>query len=366
MSQKVIKWKSRTRDPTPCPRKGESMRSAIVGCGAIANLHGSVISKMDDSQLVAVADIKREKADEFSKNYKNNKVNSYGSLEEMLEAEEVDVLHICTPHYLHVPMAIYALENGVHVFMEKPPAISREQFALLEESKRDGELNPQLGICFQNRYNHSVKYIKELLSSEQTGKILGARVFVTWCRGRGYYENSDWKGSLEKEGGGVLINQAIHSLDLLVQFLGKAESAEATMSNRHLKGLIDVEDTIEAYIKFEDSSAVFYATSAYCSDSPVMIELACENLTIRMETNVVTEIYKDGRRKVTDFSEESVGKDYWGNGHLMCINNFYKSIKTKKPFPINLEGVKDTFSLMMDIYDSARNGTGGQVPCPRK
>ncbi len=330
------------------------MKSAIIGCGVIADMHGSVISKMDDSQLVAVADIKKEKAEEFAKNYKKNKVNSYGSLEKMLEVEEIDVLHICTPHYLHVPMAIYGLDSGVHVFMEKPPAISRQEFALLEKAKDNSKSDQQLGFCFQNRYNDSVKYTKELLSRKEVGNILGARAIITWCRGKEYYESSDWKGRLEKEGGGVLINQAIHSLDLLVQFLGKAESAQASMNNRHLKDLVDVEDTIEAYIKFKDSSAVFYATSAYCSDSPVMIEIACDNVTIRMESNLITEIFKDGSRKVRDFSETSFGKDYWGNGHLMCINDFYNSIKKGSSFPVNIESVKDTFSLMMDIYDSAR------------
>ena len=166
------------------------MRTALVGCGGIAAVHVKVLSAMADCELVGFADIIPERAQKFAAEYGGN---AYASLEEMMEKEKPEVLHICTPHYLHVPMAIYGLNCGVHVFMEKPPAISNEQFAQLEAAAAASE--KKLGVCFQNRYNPCVQTVKKLLSSGEAGKIKGARAFVTWHREAPYYTESGWRGS---------------------------------------------------------------------------------------------------------------------------------------------------------------------------
>lgn len=327
------------------------MRSGIVGCGIIAVMHADVIRGLVDNELVAVADIDFEKSEGFAKEYGGKGCNPYSSLEEMCSNESIDVLHICTPHYLHVPMAIYALEHGINVFMEKPPAISREQLNLLNKVKKD----KLLGICFQNRFNESTKAVLDLLKDPEVGKVKGARAFVTWNRSKEYYSDGPWRGSWELEGGGALINQSIHTLDLLVQFMGKPIRSEASMHNHHLKGVIDVEDTVEAYIEFQKGPVLFYATTANYSNSPVLIELECENATIRIEGTDVTKVNPDGMKEnITFHKGVSLGKDYWGYGHMACIQSYYNCLKTGERFPIQLEDIKDTFTLMMDIYQSAK------------
>ncbi len=335
------------------------MKIGLVGCGVIAALHAEIISEIPGSTLVAVADCDLAKAAAFAEDYSRKfapasrpaeAVHAYVSLEEMLEEEALDIVHICTPHYLHVPMAVYCLEKGVHVFLEKPPAISREDFAKLEKVNTDRSL----GFCFQNRYNDCVKYVQAALAKEETGKVLGARAFVSWSRGKAYYEASPWRGRLDQEGGGVLINQSIHTLDLLVNFLGVYEWAEASMSNHHLKGQIEVEDTMEAYIQFAACPATFYATTAYAVNAPILVELECENVRIRLEGNLVSLTYRDGRREDVDFTEASIGKSYYGNGHIRAINDFYASVAEGRPAPIGLADVQETMRLMMDLYDTAR------------
>lgn len=327
------------------------MNIAIVGCGSIARVHAECVQKLSNHKLVAFADINEQQAQLFSRLYQGN---AYGSYEEMLSKEEIDVIHICTPHYLHVPMALRALKTGHHVFMEKPPVISKMQLQELEELSTDR----QLGFCFQNRYNPSVIEVKNLLNSGKAGNINGVRGIVTWNRNADYYTGSNWRGRHAMEGGGALINQSIHTLDLMVHFLGKPVSVDAVMANHHLKDIIDVEDMMEAYIRFEDQKiGCFYATTAYIADVPPLIELSCENVTIRIEDLDVTYYYKDGRQEKPMLDQrENLGKSYWGAGHLDCITDFYRSIEHHKSFSLNLQGIKDTILLLLATYESAESG----------
>lgn len=333
----------------------EKFKAAIVGCGGIAQVHAKVLASLEKAELVACADIRPERADKLAGEYG---AQAYYSLNSMLDAEEIDVLHICTPHYLHTPMAKLAAEKGIAVFTEKPPVISEEQW---EELMAIKDTVP-VGVCFQNRYNRSVKYIEDILESGDAGKILGARAVVTWSRGEKYYTESGWRGALSTEGGGVLINQSIHTLDLLIRFMGKPVSAEASCINHHLKGIIEVEDTLEAYIDFGEAKAVFFATTAYSADSPVMIELNCENMTIRMEENRIFIKYRSGSEEnINIASPEPLGKSYWGNGHYNCISDYYAHLAAGDKPSIGLEDVALTAKTMLAIYRSARESHAPEV-----
>lgn len=328
----------------------KQLKCAIVGCGGIAQVHASALHQQASADLRAFCDIHIERAQALADAYGGA---AYSSIEELLEREELHVLHICTPHVLHTPMARLAAEQGIAVFTEKPPVINEAQWA---EFHALGEKVP-IGICFQNRYNASVRFLKELLASEKPGKLLGGRAFVTWRREAPYYTESGWRGSLETEGGGVLINQSIHTLDLLGQFLGRAASVDATMTNHRLKGVIEVEDTLEAHIDFGGKPGVFFATTAHCTDSPVLLELVCENCTIRMEEQEVSIRWKDGGREFHQLPQPLspvTGKAYWGQSHGLCIADFYRSVLEKTPFRNNISGVTDTVELMLATYRSAR------------
>lgn len=332
------------------------MKAAIVGCGNIAAVHAKSISLLDGVTLTAVSDIKMDRAEKYEREYG---CRACDSLEKMLEAERPDVLHICTPHYLHVPMAQYALKKGIHVFSEKPPVISEEQLTCLEKAVSEG--TGRAGFCFQNRYNPSVLFVKKLLASGKAGKVKGARGIVTWHRDAAYYTESGWRGKLETEGGGALINQSIHTMDLLGVFLGKPVSVEAQTANHHLPGIIEVEDMMEAYIRYENAAACFYATTAYTEDAPPLIEISCENVVIRIEELDVTLLWRDGRREKPEIDrKKALGKSYWGTGHLDCISDFYRCLKTGERFAQDLDGVRDTVRLMLGAYESA-NCAGKEI-----
>ncbi|MEY8354173.1 Gfo/Idh/MocA family oxidoreductase [Lachnospiraceae bacterium 54-53] len=335
------------------------VRVGVVGCGNIGGVHAMILKDTEGVSLCALADIRRERAEEYSERYTAGRAAVYGSMEEMLEQEGLDVIHICTPHSCHVPMAAKALEKGLHVFMEKPPAISREQFKELKKASEGSK--GRLGICFQNRYNETTKKVSELLEEGGLGRIRGGRAFVTWHRNAPYYTESGWRGRLETEGGGALMNQSIHTLDLLLLWLGKPVRTEASMCNHHLKGIVEVEDTLEAYMAFSEGpepvSASFFATTAYAADAPVLLELVCDNGFVRLEGNSVC--YQTDDRKGPVYWQapcaSAPGKSYWGAGHQACIRDYYDCLRTGRTYSNDLASAETTFHTVMDIYDSARN-----------
>lgn len=327
------------------------MRTAIIGCGSIAKVHAECVHSMEGHELVAFIDNKLNKAEAMASQYGGK---AYDSLDSMMNNETIDILHICTPHYLHTPMALEGLKHNLHVFIEKPPVIDDKQFELLKSASSKN----YLGFCFQNRYNPIIIKVKEMLAFDVPGKILGIRGMVTWNRQEDYYSSSDWRGKLALEGGGVLINQSIHTLDLINYLMNqKADSIDAMITNHHLKGKIEVEDTMSAYIRYPDAVACFYATSSFVEDSDPIIELVCENMKIRIEGQEVTCYHNNGNvERVSTEQKHNLGKSYWGAGHRDCIFDFYHSILESRRYLLDINGVEDTIRLMLGAYHSGRSG----------
>lgn len=338
----------------------------IIGCGGIARVHTWALGTMKGVCLKAFCDIDLLKAmslAETTKDAKSNKPVKGSNRQDILVTEDwkalcdadLDAVHLCTPHYLHVPMALELLRSGKAVFMEKPCGISKEEFM---ELKAEAERHPgKLGFCFQNRYNETTLLIDEMMKEGRIGKLLGGRAMVTWRRDEEYYRESAWKGKLATEGGGALINQSIHTLDLLLRYLGDPVTVRSTASNHHLSQTeIEVEDTVEAWLEFKEGKrACFYASNAYAADAPVYLELQGEAGRICMNGSEVT-LYSEGMepRRYSCEKMQGIGKDYWGCGHKACMESFYRSLESGEPWQNSLSGVENTFLTVMAIYDAAR------------
>lgn len=321
----------------------------IVGCGNIAKTHAWALSQMEGITIAAFVDPKLDRAEKFASEFSVG-AECFPDMDTMIDKVRPDVVHICTPHYLHVPLAVSALRAGVSVFCEKPPAIGMQQFKELTDAAACG--SARIGFCFQNRYNKAVLKTDELIAEERLGKLMGARGFVTWRRDEDYYR-TDWKGRLDTEGGGALINQSIHTLDLILHYLGEPDTVEASLCNHHLKGKVEVEDTVEAWLSFpKDRRACFYASNGYVSDAPVILELQCERGSITVIDKCIT--IRENGGPVTNIEVEEqtgVGKSYWGNGHLDCIRDYYDKLDNGESFRCDIPGVEATMRTMMRIYD---------------
>lgn len=314
------------------------LKVGIIGCGDVHVVHAAAILESDDAELVAIAETEKHRR-EFAA--LEHGVPGYADYREMFEKHDLDVVHICTPHDQHVRPAIYALKRGVHVLLEKPVAAHLDEARRLEDAvRRAAAKGIQFAVCFQNRYNVSYQKTKELIDSGELGHISGSVAVVPWKRTPEYYRTRPWRGSWKHSGGGVLINQAIHTIDALAWFFGGIDSVNGIASQTEFSDLIEVEDT--AYARFTHPSgsvSQFFATNTSPVQSNVAIRVFSDKATLQIYDGLKVE-WRDGH--VNHYDERTlpgVGRDYWGISHIILINDFYEHIKSgdTTPFWIGIE-----------------------------
>lgn len=310
----------------------------IVGWGAIAPIHAYALKDCKNAHFYAVCDINPDKIAKCKKDFDVDV--AYSDFDEMLKDETIDSVHICTPHYLHCEMIKKALAAGKKVVSEKPIAMTKEEFLSI--------YNEDFCVIIQNRYNPCIKKLKELVLSEKYGKIKSAKGILTWNRDEEYYKSSGWRGKFKTEGGGVLINQAVHTFDFLCYLSGGVSSVEAYSANYSLKGVIEVEDTVLAHLKLQNgANAIFLATNAYSTDSHPFVEIEFENACARYMDRI---LYINGQQIEKDYTDEP-GKACWGNGHAEQIMKFYDYNEYLVP-----KDIENTMLSLFAVYESANTG----------
>ncbi|MHA6532018.1 Gfo/Idh/MocA family protein [Paenibacillus sp. BAC0078] len=331
-----------------------TLGAAIIGCGSIAPLHAKAVASMEGTKLVAVADSQPEHAEQFAKEYGGEAVYDY---RELLDRADIDIVHICTPHYQHGQMAIDFLQAGKQVLTEKPMAVDVPSAMRMAEAATVSKA--QLGVVFQNRYNDSSVRIRQTIDSGVLGGLRCMKGIVTWQRNEAYYRDSPWRGKWATEGGGVLINQTIHTLDLLQWFGGEIASVKGSVTTDVLDGVIEVEDTAHACIQFTNKvRGLFYGTNAYLVNSPVELELVFEQGTLLQRRDCLY-LWKDGHETLLcePSSGKVEGKSYWGTGHQRLIHDFYTHIREGRHFWIDgTEGIK-ALEVIAGIYRCSANAS---------
>ncbi len=324
-------------------------RVALIGCGAIAGIHAQALRNCALTRLSALCDIRREKAEALAASYAQN-ATIYTDWREMLEKEKPDAVHICTPHYLHTEMACEALERGIHVYLEKPTSITEEELDRLLRAERESQA--RLTVSFQNRMLPEVHAFFSAI--REGGGPAAARCLVTWNRGRDYYTADDWHGVPEKEGGGLMINQAIHALDLLLGAFPEdpvsLQGSVALYDNRPFSG---VEDNAQCLISFPGGEkASLYATNNFPMTVSNYFEVFCKDKSRVTLTCGCTQ--RNGITiPVTEVLPPMDGKVCWGSGHLLCIRAFYEAIRDGGEVPVPLASAARTMRTLFALYRSA-------------
>lgn len=319
---------------------------ALVGCGVISGNHLSGLCALENVEVVALCDIDFARAEQRKAEFDLD-CHTYTSFDAMLDKEELDAVHIATPHYLHADMAISALKRNINVLLEKPAAISNSELEKIIQAERNS--GGRVCICYQNRFNPTTLLAKRIIADD--GGAITAQATVMWQRDEKYYRSGDWRGKRSTEGGGVMINQAIHTLDLLCILLGKPIAVTGTCANHHLKGIIDVEDSSEGMIEFDGGkTANFYATTSATHHNTTTLLVSTKERVIEIRNS---KFYINGER-IDDSSLNTTyyGKPCYGEGHKLLIKAFYDAITTGESMPVPISEATDALRLIFATYAS--------------
>ncbi|MHC6221756.1 Gfo/Idh/MocA family protein [Arthrobacter sp. MMS24-S77] len=331
--------------------------TAVIGCGDVSSVHFGAIAKMPDVDLVALCDTDATRLKAAQAAYG---VVGYTNHLEMLEAVRPDVVHICTPHHLHASLAVDCLERGVGVIVEKPLAHTLEEgHRLVEAAERS---TAKIAVCFQNRYNATSQAMRSMLDDGGLGQVLGASATVMWHRTAEYYRDRPWRGTWAEGGGGLMMNQAIHTVDLLQWLVGDVTKVEGHASTRSLGGVIEVEDTAEFIAAHANgATSVFYATLANAANAPVTLDIVTERATLSLRGDL-TVTHADGAvETIPERALESGGRAYWGVSHELLIKDFYAKLEDPEPFWISPAEAEKSLRIVKDIYAQSYPEISDQV-----
>ncbi|AEV29588.1 putative dehydrogenase [Sphaerochaeta pleomorpha str. Grapes] len=317
---------------------------AVVGCGAVARNHGKAIKASNRAHLLYCVDIDLPKAEAFSLLFGGQPTDN---LDHVLQDPRVDCIHIVTPHFTHPELVIKALESGKDVLCEKPLSIhvsdANRMLAVSQATNR------KLCICFQNRLNEASLMAKDLLEREAYGKIISAAALVMWHREGDYYAKSPWRGRYETEGGGCIINQSIHTLDLLQYLCGKVSSLSAVDAHLRQNTEYEVEDSIMVNFNFEAGfHAVGYFTNCAKEFKTASLEIVCEKGRMKVEQKGL-EIVSDGRQEFFPSEVATGEKSEWGLSHGRLIESFYSSVLEDKPVCVDAVSARESVKIISAI-----------------
>ncbi len=335
---------------------------AIVGCGMIAKFHARAIAEIKGSKLVACHSRSLEKAIEFTNVFGGT---AYDDLSKMLANPAVDIVTICTPSGAHLEPGMAAAQAGKHVLVEKPLEVTIARCDRLIEACSNAGV--QLGTIFPSRFHKSAQLLKTAVEQNRFGTVSLAAAYVKWFRTQAYYDSGKWRGTWKLDGGGALMNQAIHSVDLLLWLMGPVRSV-AAMSALRAHERIEVEDALTAILEFHSGAlGTIEATTAAYPGTLKRIEIAGSHGSATLEEEAIKQWSFVKSNKADANVVDQMKTNVTGGGaadpaaighqaHRDLFANFLQGIKKKHPCSIDgLEGRKSV-ELICAIYKSAKSG----------
>ncbi|NCC83383.1 MAG: Gfo/Idh/MocA family oxidoreductase [Clostridia bacterium] len=296
-------------------------RVAIIGLGVIAPLHLNFLLNRADIELCAACDLDPAKASLVPES-----TAFYTDYAQMLDEVKPDVVHVCLPHYLHTIVSEAAAQRGIAVFCEKPLSTNYEGAKAL--ASYEEKYGVKIGICLQNRLNACTVKLLELAQSGQYGKVLGIKGRVDWYRALSYYEAAPWRGTIAEAGSGAILNQAVHTLDIMTLFHDE-DPVFVRGAMLHISGYpIEVEDTAVAQFDYADGCRCFFsATVINHSNEPIEVSVVLEQASLIIRG---TRLYLVQNGQETMIQEDQLPegeKFYYGAGHNICMTQYYAALE---------------------------------------
>ncbi|MBQ9848650.1 MAG: Gfo/Idh/MocA family oxidoreductase [Clostridia bacterium] len=336
----------------------EKLGFGIIGCGIIADFHANALKELgDEAELIGVCDVVFDAAEKFAKRHGTK---AFPSAEALLSCPEINVVNICTPSGYHHFSVIAAAKAGKHIICEKPLAINAQQLDEIEQVCRQAGVT--VSVVSQNRYAKSVSQVKQALENGLLGRIVCADIYMKYHRSQEYYDSGSWRGTKRIDGGGALMNQGIHGIDLLLYLAGDIKSVYAV--SKTLVRNIEVEDTLSAVVEYKNgATGVIQATTSVYPGYPRRLELNGDKGSVVLdETSIVRWDVCDtaDHEDVVMFPSLAHGAStptaISAEGHIRQISDMINAIKTgKKPLSGLAEGRK-AVDVILAIYRSAEEG----------
>lgn len=331
---------------------------AIIGCGRIAQNHYNA-AKENNINIVCCCDIDIEKAKHFS--MKNNIKEYISDYKELTNREDIDSISICTDHVSHTEIAKDFIENK-HIIIEKPlstnNALAKKFNELCKDTKK------VISVIAQHRFDCSVNFVKKMIDNGDLGKIVLVNAKLKCHRDKEYYTESYWRGTLEKEGGSTVINQAFHIVDTLTYLFGLPIKVESELINIGFKKEIETEDTCAALLKYNDFLCCFSSTNSSITDWQTSIEVIGTkgeiNFNIDFPENILEfnvsddlkEKYKEDIKVISENHEnnKNLGVNYYGLSHIKQFKDFKEAIITGRRPKVTIEKSMETLQVLDLIY----------------
>jgi predicted dehydrogenase len=327
----------------------------IIGTGAIAFKHAQAIGSLSNAELVGLFNPNSSSGSKVKDKFS---APIFSDWEQFLRLPQMDIVCICTPSGIHLEPALKAIEAGKHVFVEKPIEVTldrADQLIQAADSK-----NVKLGVVFQNRFSPDFLQLKEAVKNGVFGRILMGNAAVNWFRDSNYYSSSQWKGTIEFDGGGALINQAIHTLDLLLEVMGEVESVFGKVKTTLYP--IEGEDLGAALVNFKSGAmgTITAGTSLYPGYSERLEIFGTEGSAI-LEGGKLVEWNVRGQEspmRTSDLNSASGSSDPNAIGfelHAAQWKDFLKSIEIGNQPEVDGPKSRKSLELIRAIYQSSKD-----------
>jgi UDP-N-acetyl-2-amino-2-deoxyglucuronate dehydrogenase len=363
------------------------MRFAIVGCGVIGALHAKIVQAMPDTEVVALVDpvaAQRERVAEHVGLPATGEVH-VDRLEDALSSREIDAVSVCTPSGRHAEIAIEALAHGKHVLIEKPVDVSTAAARRIRAAQE--EAGRTVGVISQHRFDPGNLAIRAAIDDGRFGRVVAAQATVPWWRSQQYYDSGAWRGTWALDGGGAVMNQGVHTVDLLTWFLGEPVEVFAwTATSAHER--IEVEDVAVATVRFASGAlATILATTACNPGTGTEIQVMGDQgnaivVNDRLTHFVTTAQHaEDGRladlheseearfTQTDDSDERAVSSDptavrgqhnrqyLYSNAHARQYRDFVDAVASGCRPKVGLDDGERALALVRAVYESHANGT---------
>lgn len=328
---------------------------ALIGCGRVSVNHLDAIKRAPNAELVAVCDIIEEKAKKAA--LENGLTKWYTDMEQMIKEEKPDVCCILTPSGMHAECAVRAAELGVNVLCEKPLDVNKENMQRIIDACRNN--NVKLGCIFQRRTFDAAIAVKQAVESGKFGRVTIGSANLRYYRDQEYYDSGEWRGTWELDGGGALMNQGVHGVDMLGWMMGGIESVYAKCDK--LCWDIDVEDTAVVVVKFKNGAVgtIECCTTAYPGLDTVFHVSGSEGNVIIGDKGIYQWEFADGSEKPdTTGNMGGINCAYHTDnyGHIMQIEDMALAVLNNTEPMVSGEDAMRSVSVILAIYESARTG----------